>query len=61
MFKKAIITTTPTGKFHFVGRVHADLCNRTFDTVADAKVAAIDVMISTGNTFPVGVSEGLEQ
>jgi predicted PP-loop superfamily ATPase len=55
MFKKSIITKTPTGRFHFVGRVHEKLMNVAFDTIEDAKIAAVDVMIETGETFPVDV------
>lgn len=55
MFKISIITKTPTGRFHFVGRVHADLRGVSFDTIEDAKAAAIDVMMKIGETFPVDV------
>lgn len=56
MFNKAIIHQTPKGNFQFVGRVHKDLCNKTFPTIEEAKIAAIDVMLSIGETFPVGVA-----
>ena len=55
MFKKTIITKAPSGRFHFVGRVHKDLMDKSFDTVDEAKVAAIDVMMEIGETFPVDV------
>ena len=55
MFKKSIITKTPKGNYHFVGRVHKDLLDKSFVSIDDAKAAAIDVMISTGETFPVDV------
>lgn len=55
MFNKAIITKTPKGNFHFVGRVHKDLMNKSFPTVDDAKIAAMDIMIETGECFPVDV------
>lgn len=56
MFTKAIIHATHTGKFVFVGRVPAELLNKAFDTVEDAKEAAIDVMMARGETFPVGIA-----
>jgi predicted PP-loop superfamily ATPase len=55
MFKKSIITRAPSGRFHFVGRVHVSLMNSYFDTIEDAKIAAMNVMIETGETFPVDV------
>ena len=55
MFKTSIITQAPSGRFHFVGRVHESLCNKSFETIADAKVAAIDCMMEIGETFPVSI------
>lgn len=55
MFAKAIITKLPNGRFHFVGRVPAELLGAAFDTVEAAKIAAIDVMIARGEAFPVDV------
>ena len=59
MFTKdcpAIIIEYPSGKFGFVGMVHEALCNRSFATVEDAKVAAVDVMIETRESFRVDIS-----
>lgn len=55
MFTKSIITKTPKGNYHFVGRVHKDLMDKSFKTIDDAKVAAMDIMIETGEAFPVDV------
>ncbi len=55
MFKTSIITQAPSGRFHFVGRVPESLCNKSFETIADAKVAAIDCMMEIGETFPVSI------
>lgn len=55
MFKTSIIIKAPTGRFVFVGRVHESLCNKSFATLEDAKVAAIDCMMAIGETFPVNV------
>jgi len=56
MFKAATIIEAPSGRFVFVGRVHENLINKSFGTLADAKIAAIDCMIAIGETFPVKVS-----
>ena len=40
MFKTSIITQAPSGRFHFVGRVHESLCNKSFETIADVGCAA---------------------
>jgi len=56
MFTKATIIKAPSGRFIFVGRVPESLCKKSFDTLADAKVAAVDCMIANGESFPVGVS-----
>jgi hypothetical protein len=45
MFKAAVITKAPTGKFIFVGRVPAALCNTRYDTLDAAKIAAVDCMM----------------
>tara|TARA_Y100000385_G_C12569422_1_gene415660 strand:- start:39 stop:239 length:201 start_codon:yes stop_codon:yes gene_type:complete len=55
-FETLTITKAPSGRFIFVGRVHESLCNKFFETIADAKVAAIDCMMKIGETFPVAVS-----
>jgi hypothetical protein len=55
MFKKCIITKAPSGKFHLVGRVPGSLMHKAFDSVDDAKVACVDVMIEMGESFPVDV------
>lgn len=55
MFKTSTIIKAPTGRFVFVGRVHESLLNKSFETLEDAKVAAIDCMMAIGETFPVNV------
>jgi len=60
MFKAAVITKAPTGKFVFVGRVPAALCNTHYDTLEAAKIAAVDCMMEHGETFPVNVSNDLK-
>ena len=57
MFKSAIIIKAPSGRYEFVGRVHANLCDKSYATLEDAKVAAIDCMIEIGETFSVSVNE----
>lgn len=54
-FTKAIITKAPTGRFIFVGRVPAALASGVYDTLDEAKIAAIDAMIACGETFPIDV------
>lgn len=56
----AIIIDTPNGRFVFVGRVPEGLHNKVFDTIDEAKIAAVDVMIATGQTFPVDVLDSLK-
>jgi hypothetical protein len=56
MFTKATIIKAPSGRFIFVGRVPEGLCNKSYETISDAKVAAVDCMIANGESFPVGVS-----
>ena len=56
MFTAATIIQAPTGKFIFVGRVPEALCNTRYETIEDAKVAAIDLMIAENETFPVNVN-----
>lgn len=56
MFRTSTIIKAPSGRFIFVGRVHESLCNKSFETIADAKVAAIDCMMEIGETFPVAVA-----
>lgn len=51
----AIIITYPTGRFGFVGRVPEQLHGKSFPTSDAAKIAAIDVMLETGETFPVAI------
>lgn len=58
MFKVTTIIKAPSGRFIFVGRVHESLCNKRYDTLTDAKVAAIDCMLETKQTFPIAVSVG---
>jgi len=60
MFKSSTIIKAPSGRFIFVGRVHESLCKKSFETIADAKVAAIDCMMKIGETFPVAVSAHCE-
>ena len=60
MFKASTIIKAPSGRFIFVGRVHKSLCKKSFETIADAKVAAIDCMMEIGETFPVAVSAHCE-
>jgi hypothetical protein len=55
MFTKTIITKSPNGKFIFVGRVPASLMGKSFENLEDAKIATIDNMIETGDTYPVDV------
>jgi len=56
MFKVTTIIKAPSGRFVFVGRVHEILCNKSFNTIEDAKCAAVDCMLAIGETFPVAVS-----
>ena len=56
MFKAATIIQAPTGKYIFVGRVPGALCNTRYETIEDAKVAAIDLMMAENQTFPVNVN-----
>ena len=56
MFNAATIIQAPTGKFIFVGRVPELLFYASYDTLDAAKIAAIDCMMQTGETFPVNVS-----
>ena len=60
MFKAAVITKAPTGKFIFAGRVPAALCNTRYDTLEEAKIAAVDCMMEHGETFPVNVANDLK-
>jgi hypothetical protein len=60
MFKAAVITKAPTGKFIFVGRVPEALCNTRYDTLDAAKIAAVDCMMEHGETFPVNVANDLK-
>ncbi len=53
MFKSATIIQAPSGRFIFVGRVHENLINKSFKTLADAKIAAVDCWMEIGETFPV--------
>lgn len=58
MFTKdcpAIIMQCPTGRFTFVGRVPEGLSGKSFASADEAKIAAVDLMIETGATFPVDV------
>jgi hypothetical protein len=55
MFKSTIIIKAPSGRFIFVGRVHESLCGKSFTSLEDAKVAAVDCMLTIGETFPVSV------
>jgi hypothetical protein len=59
-FKVTTIIKAPSGRFVFVGRVHETLCNTSYDTVADAKCAAVDCMMAIGETFPVAISTGAQ-
>lgn len=56
MFKAASIIKAPSGRFIFVGRVPAELCNVAFNTIDAAKIAAVDCMIEHGESFPVNVA-----
>tara|TARA_R110000787_G_scaffold49054_2_gene117745 strand:+ start:436 stop:621 length:186 start_codon:yes stop_codon:yes gene_type:complete len=56
MFNNLTIIKAPSGRFIFVGRVHESLCRKSFETIADAKVAAVDCMMEIGETFPVAVA-----
>lgn len=56
MFKSATIIKAPSGRYIFVGRVHANLCDKSYATLQDAKVAAIDCMMEIGETFSVKVA-----
>jgi hypothetical protein len=56
MFKTTTIMKTPSGRYSFVGRVHKSLSNASFDTLEEAKIAAIDCMLEIGETFPVALS-----
>ena len=56
----AIIIDYPSGRFGFVGRVPEGLHGKSYDTVQDAKVAAIDLMMATGETFPVDIVDSLK-
>ena len=63
MFTKdcpAIIVDYPSGRFGFAGRVPAGLSNKTFASVDDAKIAAIDLMLSSGETFAVDMLASLK-
>ncbi len=53
MFKSATIIQAPSGRFIFVGRVHENLFNKSFKTLAEAKIAAVDCWMEIGKTFPV--------
>jgi len=53
MFKCATIIQAPSGRFIFVGRVHENLCNKSFKTLAEAKIAVVDCWMEIGETFPV--------
>jgi hypothetical protein len=55
VFKTSTVIKAPSGRFIFVGRVHESLCNKSFESIADAKVAAIDCMMEIGETFPVSI------
>lgn len=57
MFKVSTIIKAPSGRYVFVGRVHANLCGKSYATLEDAKIAAIDCMIEINETFPVAVGE----
>ena len=61
MFKSSTIIKAPSGRFVFVGRVHAMLCNKAFDTLDEAKEAAVDCMLAIGETFPVAVADHCTQ
>ena len=50
MFKATTIIKAPSGRFIFVGRVHESLCDKSYDTLADAKIAAVDCMIAIGES-----------
>ena len=52
MVKKTHIIQAPSGRFIFVGRVHESLCGKSFATLSDAKIAAVDCMIAIGESFP---------
>ena len=56
MFKATTIIKAPSGRFIFVGRVHESLCDKSHDTLADAKIAAVDCMIAIGESFPCAVA-----
>ena len=56
MFKATTILKTPSGRYSFVGRVHESLLRSSFETLEEAKIAAIDCMLETGETFPVKLS-----
>jgi hypothetical protein len=58
MFKASTIIEAPSGRFIFVGRVHEMLRDTSYDTISDATRAAVDCMLSIGETFPVAVSAG---
>ena len=60
MFKKTTIMKTPNGRFSFVGRVHESLFNKSYETIEDAKIAAIDCMMKIGETFPVALSPNVK-
>ncbi len=57
MFKATSIIKAPSGRFIFVGRVHESLMNAAYDTLEDAKSAAVDCMLTIGETFPVNVAD----
>ena len=60
MFNAATVIKAPSGKFIFVGRVPEPLVNSTYETLDAAKVAAIDCMMQSGETFRVNVSNELK-
>lgn len=60
MFNKTTIMKTPNGRSSFVGRVHESLFDKSYYTIEDAKVAAIDCMMEIGETFPVALSPDVE-
>ena len=61
MFKTCVITPTPKGNYHFVGRVPESLLHVSFKTLDEAKIAAFDAMLAMGQTFPVSVQAVGEQ
>lgn len=60
MFKATTIIKTPSGRYGFVGRVHESLLQSSFETLGEAKIAAIDCMLEIGETFPVALSPCVE-